>query len=539
MSSLGRPGAWLGWRAWLAGRGRAPALGIALGAVALALVSYVVVGPFLAARYPMMTDLPFHAANASALRHYFDPAWHFQEQFELQPFAVPYVSFYGLAAFFMLFVGPLAAVKVAAALMLALLPAGLAVLAWGMRKSPLLGLPGLGLVWGGLTSWGFLNFMGALGLFAAVVGLALRALDRPSRAATLGLALALVAVFFTHVFRFPFAIAAVVGSAVCLYPATRRVRPVVLPVLGASALFVAWWLVRPAEVGGSLGKLAPDPKRLGALGEHLYRSLTDPAEAAAAQSAAYWLLALALGLAVVLVLDGRLRRRTRRELWFDAGAHAVVAASAAVFLGLYLTLPMEIGLWWYVYPREATAAVYVGLGLLPDLPRAGWLRALAVAAMCAALVPLGTVTARAYRAFDHATADFARIVARLPQAPKLLYLVLEHGGSVATHTPFIHLPAWVQADKGGWLSFHFAMWRNSPVVYRDPAEPGAVVPPPVPLRWEWTPERFRVLRHGPFFDWFLVRARSRPDAIFAADPSIAFVAEEGTWFLYRRTAPAP
>jgi hypothetical protein len=62
------------------------------------------------------------------------------------------------------------------------------------------------------------------------------------------------------------------------------------------------------------------------------------------------------------------------------------------------------------------------------------------------------------------------------------------------------------------------------------------VPPPTPLRWEWTPQKFRVLEHGTFFDWFLVRSASRPDRLFEADPSIRSVAREGSWWLYRRRA---
>ena len=54
---------------------------------ALAVAAYAVVAPFVVARYPPMTDLPFHAAQTSILRHYSDPAYHFREQFELHPLA--------------------------------------------------------------------------------------------------------------------------------------------------------------------------------------------------------------------------------------------------------------------------------------------------------------------------------------------------------------------------------------------------------------------------------------------------------------------
>ncbi|MBI4703402.1 MAG: hypothetical protein HY744_19995 [Deltaproteobacteria bacterium] len=523
---------------WVRRARRAP-LGTALGLVALGIGAYVVAGPLCAARYPMMTDLPFHAASAAVFRHYWDPAWHFREQFVLQPFAVPYVSMYALAALLMLVMPALPAIKIAAGLMLALLPVGLAVLAHGMRKSPLLGLAGLGFVWCGLTSWGFINFMAALGLFAMVVGLALRALHRPSRGRSLALGAALVALFFTHVFRFPFALAAVAAAALLLYPATRRWRPVVAPLVLGVALLGLWLAWRPEPLAAPLGPIGWHAERLGEIESLLYRSLRDPAEARAAGRALRLLGAVAIGAAALGALQGRWQGLPRRRLAWSIGAPGLVLSCAAVFLVLFLVLPMQIGLWWYVYPREITAACFVALGALPDLPRQGWLKAAFVAALGAAVVPLGRVTADNYRGFDAATADFASIVTRLPQAPKLLYLVFDHQGSSAISTPFIHLPAYVQAERGGWLSFHFASWGASPVGYRGRDEPGAVVPPPTPLRWEWTPDRFRVATHGPFFDWFLVRRRSSPDLLFHADPSIVRVAHHGSWWLYQRVGPRP
>ncbi len=111
--------------------------------------------------------------------------------------------------------------------------------------------------------------------------------------------------------------------------------------------------------------------------------------------------------------------------------------------------------------------------------------------------------------------------------------MFDRAGAGAAQPPFLHLP-YVQAEKGGWLSFHFAIWGASPIVYRDASEPGAVVPPPVPPRWEWTPEKFDVKRNGAFFDWFLIRSRADPRRLFSADPAIEPVAREGSWWLYRR-----
>ncbi|WP_437631546.1 hypothetical protein [Sorangium sp. So ce854] len=566
---------------------RAP-LSAALALVVIAVSVLVIAVPLAVVRYPPMTDLPFHAAQTAVFRHYLDPAWHFREQFTLQPLAVPYMSMYALGALLMLVLPPVAAVKVAAAAMLALLPAGLAVLFHGLKRSPLLGALGLVVVWCNLTHWGFLNHMGALGLFAMVVGLTLLLVDRPSRGRQIALALALVALFFTHVFRFPFALAAVVGAAIVVFPATRRLRPIALPLAPSLALFAVWLAVRTDTLHAEPFAPALHWERLGEIPSLLFTSFTDPAEAAAARRAARLVLAALLvcaaGAAARLAGIGAaaqpapspagaspapapspagaspapaplpagaspdpaplpagaaaqpapLPDAEARDRAFARLAALVPVACAAVFLGLFLTLPLQIGLWWYVYPREIVAALFLALGAFPDLPRSPWLKAPAVLAISAAALSLGAVVQDNYRRFDESTRDFEAIVARIPPAPRLLYLVFDHGGSTRTTTPFIHLPAWVQATRGGWLSFHFAVWDASPVAYRPRSEPGAVVPPPTPLRWEWTPERFDVRRHGAFFDWFLVRRRAGADRLFAKDPSIVPVDRVGDWWLYRR-----
>lgn len=510
----------------------------ALFVLAASVVAWSVLAPLFAARYPPITDLPFHAAATSTFRHYLDPAWHFREQFTLAPLAVPYVSMYALGAVFALVLPMVTAVKLAAGVMLALLPAGLAVMFWGMKKSPLLGLAALPLCWCNLTHWGFFNFVGALGLFAMVIGLTLRALDRPSRGRQLALLGALVALFFTHIFRFPFALCAVAGTAFVMYPSTRRVRPVVLPLLVGLALMLVWLRVRTEALDASFGPLVVHRERMDELRGFLFGGLVDPAEARAVAQAFRLLVSVgSVSLALRALAWGRGTSTARARRW-AVGVVLVPLACTLVFLGLFLWLPMQMGAWWYVYPREATATVFIALGLLPDLPRALLLRVPLAAALSYGGVGVARVVRDNYAFFAPQAEELATLVAKLPMAPKLLYLVLDHNGSTRTTTPYIHLPAWAQAEKGGWLSFHFAMWKATPVLYRNPDEPGAVVPPPVPLRWEWTPEAFRLDKHGAFFDWFLVRRRTPGDGLFVGDRSIERVGHSGTWWLYRRKGPA-
>jgi hypothetical protein len=498
---------------------------------AAATIAYVVSAPLWAADYPMMTDFPFHASSSSIFRHYTDEGWHFREQFVFQLFAVPYVSFYALSAIFMIVLPPVVATKVAAAFLLALLPAGLMVLCWGLRKSPLLGLWGLVPVWGVLTHWGFINFVGAIGLYAMVIGLALRVVDRPSIQVQGALIAVLVLLFFTHVFRFPFAILMLIVVGAVMYKQVDGVVGLLAPGVVAIVLFALWWSTRAEPLMVDMGWVwPPDWARMSEAPRNLFDIFIGDEDSFLFRRTGVLFAATAALLFGVAVV--------RLRSWPKAGwvvpAHAVVGVAIFVSLALYLVLPMEIGSWWYVYPREITVVAFLVPALLPNLPRKTWAHLGFVIWTAIAVAPLGEMVAEAHREFSTSTVHFREIVSELPKSPKLLYLVYDHDGSRATNSPYVHLPAYAQAERGGWLSFHFAQFGHSPLRYRDRSDPNAVVPPETPVRWEWSPQQFQLDQHGDFFEWFLVRRVTSPDALFVSDPSIQRVAHFENWWLYRR-----
>jgi hypothetical protein len=519
---------------WLArvARRRTPETLLALAGIALA--GYVIVYPFAAGTFPPITDIPFHAAETAILRRYGDPAWHFREQFSLNLFDAPYVSMYVVGLLFALIFPIVTATKAMTIVMLALMPIGLSVMFYGMKKSPLWGLLGLGLVWCTLTHWGFLNFMGAIGLFAMAVGFTLLALRRPTRLRIIGLSATLLAIFFTHVYRFPFAVAAVVGTTLVMYPATRRVRPVMAPLAIALGVFAIWRVFRRATLGSSVEGLGLHWDRVHEIPGHLFGSYVVPTEQELA-TRMMWITVALFGMTTVLFFAQGRYKNPGRPRWWGIGVTLIPLAIAAVYLGCYLVLPMTIGVWWFVYPREIVTAIFIAVGAFPDMPRQWWLKLPILGAIAWAVGPFAFFIAEQFRDFDQQTADFRAVSAEVPMSPKLMYLVFDHTGSTRSTTPFIHLPAWIQAEKGGWLSWHFVSWDLHPIRYR---ENDSQVPPPRPERWEWMPVLFDVKKDGPWFDTFLVRNRSDPGHIFAADPAIHLQSHQGTWWLYRRDKAA-
>ncbi|MBW2718647.1 MAG: hypothetical protein JRD94_08860 [Deltaproteobacteria bacterium] len=478
-----------------------------------------------------MTEFPFHAASSSVFRHYTDPGWHFHEQFAFQMLAVPHVTLYALAATFMIVLPPIAATKLAAALLLALLPVGLMVLCWGLRKSPFLGLWGLVPVWGVLGHWGQVDFLAALGLFAMTLGLALRAVDRPSTRIQGALIAVLVLLFLTQAYRFPFALVMVLLVGVVMRGRVENVRALLIPLGVGTALFIVWWLTRAELFVPKVNWVWPPAwHRMQDAPIYTVDIFTgnDDTELFRRTGLLFGLTALLL----LIVAVARLRSWPRGS-WV-VPAHFIVGVAIAVSLGLYVTLPMEIGDSWYVFPREITAALFLVPALLPNLPRKTWAQLAFVIWTAVGIAPLTEFVAEAHAEFSTTTVHFREIVRELPKAPKLLYLVYDHHGARARNSPYIHLPAYVQAERGGWLSFHFAQDERFPFRYRDASDPNAEVPPRTPVRWEWSPQQFQLDQHGTFFDWFLVRRMSSPDSLFVSDPTIQRVAHFENWWLYHR-----
>jgi len=412
-----------------------------------------------------------------------------------------------------------------------------------MKKSPLWGLLGLSLVWCTTTEWGFLSYMGALGLSAMSVGFALLVATDPTPGRRAGLALSLVALFFTHVYRFPFTVAAVVIAGASVYPATKRFSPMLAPLAPSLALFSLWLVVRPHEMNIAAFDLHFHPERVREVSKHLFGAYLPPDDApptpeGLAEHALFKRMVgvglFTLGASALLFFgEGRARGRTRDELRWGTAVTLLPLGLAAVLFVAYLVLPLEAGVWFYVYPREIVASVSFLVAAGADLPRGTMGRLAFCSLFAATAMPMTRFVSDRFREFELATADFRAVLAEIPKAPRLFYLVYYYGGSAKRVSPFLHLPAWVQAERGGALNFHFADWGIYPVRYRDGAPS---VPPALPRGFEWTPERFDVRNQATWFDTFLVRHQLDPHEIFAADPTIHLSSHRGTWWLYRREA---
>jgi hypothetical protein len=124
------------------------------------------------------------------------------------------------------------------------------------------------------------------------------------------------------------------------------------------------------------------------------------------------------------------------------------------------------------------------------------------------LLAAGLVAALSFYEVNRAFVQFEReevgdidaAIASIPKGERVAGLIFGGSSNIVRFAPFLHYVALYQARKGGAVMFTFAEFPQSPFRFRTDSRP-----PPVPPRWEWTPERVDPDRDLSWYRYVLVR----------------------------------
>ncbi|MBM4281236.1 MAG: hypothetical protein FJ137_10935 [Deltaproteobacteria bacterium] len=460
--------------------------------------------PFAWARFPVGQDLPAHVETAAQIRALWSGDIELARSYVLHgppwPNALP--TF--LVALLLPIVDGLVAGKVVTAVGIVGWPLTLALLCRRLGRSPWAALLALPTCFDLSLSYGFLHFVVGKPLFALALVAAVDVARRPDRRRGATLALALTALFCTHLMLFVVGSGLVVAMLAILSRGARgRVVSAVAVVAGAAPA-VGWWLLaRPAATPGGATMFAPLPAALGALWSNLGDRHDDVMDVVP------WLVCL-LAAVVAAVVSDRACAAPRREN----------AALVVVFIGVAgfaLFGPVRTPHVAIVAERFTAPAVALGALLVPVAGARA--RAVAVVAAVVATCVLVVDVGGRWRAFS--ATDMGNFDALLDRIPP--------GARVATHyvTPFSphgrHNAAWhwpkLVALRGGSTDDSFA-WRSTCVVGLQDG-----VRPPLQPR----------LVDGELaaWDFLLVRGRAASTDRALAALALTPVFATGTWRLFR------
>jgi hypothetical protein len=455
--------------------------------------------------YLPMTDLPQHAAQIAVWRDYADPRFGYGEIFEKQYFT-PYLLGYSIARVVAAFASTLVAVKVTITLATLGLPLSLVRLNRALGLDPWWSLVGFAMAFGYSFAWGLLNYLVAIPLGVVFLAYAIEYARAPTRRNAIVVAVSTIVLFVAH--GLVFALCA--GGAVLFILATEPRPRRLVPFAPAIAVAIAWTLfARTVERSAPMPTVYEySPMRLVRLPALLVGLFADN-------------YALAVGaLLVTLMFVGGLRPvRERARL-----------LPLAFFLVVYLALPRDVFDTSLLYTRVAVFAVPFFLVACVEREPLVRPQLLRVAIVALVLGWLG-MTGLRFAIFDSEARLVEPLFAKMEPGKRVRGLIFDRATTgYGESSPFLHFPAWYQAQKGGQMDYTFGHTKTALIRYRPGKRPYQNTDRPF-----W-PHLFNPVTESASYDYFLVRADNPiGHMMFSRAPiPIAFEGRSGNWWLYRR-----
>jgi len=488
-----------------------------------AVVIGTLAAPCLFLAYLPMTDLPQHIAVMSMLQNLGDPAFGFDAYYEAAPDRTLYYFTYAIALALANLVPLDIAVRVVVFLSAIAYPLGVLAVLRATGRPGALALLALPLMYNRPFFWGFANFNLALGM--ALLAIALLERGRRGLAGELALAALCAASVFTHLYG-----VAILLGYLCLWLVVadshdRRALVPRLPALSPLAIGTAAWLWLGRGVEGR-GWLYFESLT------HRVRQLENSVIGGYPNWSDELLLAAMLAAAAFFAAGTFPWSRAR---WNALGrCERIFAVYAALNLVLYFALPTHIESALFIHFRHALLAVAF-LPLLARWPGEPTTRRAATALLAGLAALTFAVHWSHLIRFDREARSFDEVIAQLPDAPRVYSLSWDQEGAVTETHAYHHFHAYIQARRGGLISFSFPeLFWNIPVRVREEAgipKPGGDS--------EWIPELYDEESVGYYYDYVLVRRHEkRPGVESFENFPYDRIYSNPPWEVYRRRANA-
>lgn len=491
-------------------------------------VAALAAAPIWRVTHPPIQDLPQHLATVRALVDFGDPSLHFADYYRIELGRTQYLGYYLLTAALAKVVSVALANRVVVSAAILGTPYAMRWLLRALGRDERAALLVVPLTWNAHLILGFVNFVGAIPLALACLALAIRLRQHFTTKRAVGLALLLVATFYTHVV--PFGFAALGAGLIGLGREPRATARRLAPLVPAAIAMGVWTLTSPA---GRATLTAARGQAAGPGPQPIYASAID-----SMRSIPMWLTDVLTGerddqllaaFGVLLLLALCLPGSDPEGDEASARGRSVVAILPPLAAVAYFVSPDSYDWIWPIHARFPLLALVFAIGCV-RLP-ARWPGALVgVAAAAIGLASVREVD-RAFVAFDtHEVGPLDAAIALIPPGERVVGLIHDRGSREVRFSPFLHAVAYYQAARGGAVMFSFADFPASPIRFRDDRRPPRVWP-----RWEWTPEQVEVREQLGWYRYALVRGG--PGRIANAPDVWQHVGDRGNWHVYKRIGP--
>jgi hypothetical protein len=454
-------------------------------------VAVLASAPAWIVRYPPLEDLPFHVATLRLVHSYGDPSYGFGDNYVLNLGATQYALYYLVGSALAYLVGVANASVALTSLYLGGTVLAMRSLLLALGKDERLCLLVVPMLVNVLFLFGLMPFMCGIPVLFFSLSVAVRFLERPTRARGIALAILSFALFYTHVV--PYALFGIGYAGLFPWTRPRRWLPAVLAVAPSLAA-VVWWVVLSPQGKQSAGAMSgafQHPPFLDAMTHipqwtvDVFRDSTDEW---------HW-----IALLVVAVLAFGLSQGDKDTA---KPAARTLVGIPIVCTVLYFTTGSFLGDVWLLSERFPVPGM---MSLIPLMRMPKGARGALVTSVALLLAASSTLNVcRHFIRFQlEEVGDLDEAIDAMQPRRKVAALIYDKFSSVANFAPFLHFGSYYQARKGGLIQFSYASFLFWPVIF----QPGHVPPPgtkPRP-RWEWTPEQVPISELYPYYDYVLTR----------------------------------
>jgi hypothetical protein len=455
------------------------------------LVALVASAPAWIARYLPLEDLPFHVATLRLIHSYGDPAFGFTDDFYLNLGGTQYTLYYVVGSAFAYVLGVVNASVALTCLYLGGTVLALRSLLEAIRKDERLSLFVVPLLVNVMFLYGLMPFVCGIPLLFAALAVAVRYIERPTRARGAWLAVLAVALFYMHVV--PYALFGLGYVALFPWARPRKWLAAALAVVPSLAA-VVWWVVLSPQGKQSAGALGTALQhlpyveammRIPAWSVDVFRDATDE-----------W---HAIALVVVGLLAVGLAQGQPDHAKPSARALVVIPIACTV---LYFATGSNLGDVWLLSERFPAPGM---MSVIPLMRMPRGLRGVFVTTLAFALAVSSTVNV-----CDHfvrfqldEVGDFDDAIELMEPRKRVAALIYDKASTIVNVVPFLHFGSYYQARKGGVIQFSSSSLLHWPVRFRSGHYPPPGTRPR--LRWEWTPELVPIQELYPYYDYVLTR----------------------------------